>query len=203
MSEEIPLDEQPQCDPEFDADCELAGEVAEYTNEDGQYAVLFYGITAVVNSLLPTFLWFFWKDGGDALNVKSLLWWGWYAGWILHAALWLIPTILWPLTYLEVDFINYLFVFWANMIIAAPFSFYWVIATILFLAALFWEDPNKAGLLEHWLTFSIYLVIASLTGWVQLWYLEDVNLWYYLDVEPTEEEEEVVAAVEEEFMTAF
>lgn len=200
MSEEIPVTDQPICDPEIDVDCEvMEAEMDMYEPGDGDLAVLLYGVTAIVNSLAPVLLWFFWKEGGEALDKKSLIWWGWYAAWILHLILWAVPTVLYPLTFIDIDFINYLFVFWANLIIAAPFSFYWMTAAVFFMAALLWEEPNKVSMLEHWLTFAGYTVIGAGTTFVQVWYLEDLNMWYYLSgmVEEAEEEEEIEEVAED------
>lgn len=199
MSEEIPVADMPLCDPEIDVDCEMMEEMYEpYSSDDGNLALYLYGGVAVVNSLAPILLWFFWKEAGEALVKKSLLWWGWYAAWILHLTLWGIPTILFPLTFIGVDFINYLFIFWANLIIAAPFSFYWLTAGVFFVAALLWEEPNQVSMLEHWLTFAAYTVIGAGTSYVQLWYLEDLNMWYYIgDSMDMPEMEEVEEATEE------
>lgn len=202
MSEEIPVTDQPICDPEIDVDCEVMEmESDSYHPDDGQLALYLYGGVAVINSLAPVLLWFFWKEAGEALERKSLLWWGWYAAWVLHLALWGLPTILFPLTFIGVDFIDYLFIFWANLIIAAPFSFYWMTAGVFFMAALLWEEGNTVSMLEHWITFAAYVIIGAGTSYVQLWYLEDLNLWYYLgdQTEEVEAEEVVEEVVEEGF----
>lgn len=203
MSEEVPVTDMPVCDPEIE-DCEMMAPMDEpYHPDDGALAHLLYGSVAVVNSLAPVLLWFFWKEGGEALERKSLLWWGWYAAWVLHLALWGVPTILFPLTFIDVDFINYLFVFWANLILAAPFSFYWMTAIVFFLAALLWEEGHTVSMIEHWITFGAYLIIAGGTSFVQIAYLEDLNYWYYLsemvaDEEMVEETEDAAEEIVEE-----
>jgi len=195
MSEEILEGEQPLCDPEFDEDCVVEEMSAPYTQEDGQMAVLYYGIIAIVNAFTPSLLWFFWKRGGLELNEKSLIWWGWYGAWILHASLWGVPALLFPFTYLGVDFVNYFYVFWANLIVAAPFSLYWLVAMVFLLAAILFEEPNMTDQMEHWLTFAAYAIIAGGTSFIQLWQLQNLNMWYYLDglmdMEPEVIEEEV------------
>lgn len=51
------------------------------------------------------------------------------------------------------------------------------------------------------MTWVAYLIMAAGTSYVQLMYIEDLSMWYYLGDDAVEEEEveEVLEEVEEEF----
>lgn len=125
-----------------------------------------YGAVGVVNSALPSLLWFFWKEQGGALTIDSLLYWGWQAAWIVHTTCWSIIALLFGFTSFRLAWVDQMFMFWANMISAAPFSLYFAVETVLFLATLFWEEPNKAGEVEHWITLGVYTVFAGATSFI-------------------------------------
>jgi len=197
------------CDPEWEY-CEMASWDRqtdmwnmEYEAKDGDFAVLVYGLTALVNVALPAILWWVWQEGGDRLEKYSAFWYTWYIGTLTHISLWGGILIMWPLTYLDVDVINYAFIMWASLISVAAISIYWVIIGGLSVS-LYVYNPLEAmtSKMEQWITLGVYALFAGLTGATQLMFLYLLMNWYYVNpylegaydmemMEEVEEEEEI------------
>ena len=196
MSEENQVIEAEYCDPEFEL-CKQEWNDSmwdnwEYTPSDGDLAVIIQGSLGVVNVALPILLWYLYQNGGDRLVEESLFWYTWYIGWITHAALWGGIVILWPLTYLDVDVLNYTYVMLSNVIMFAGPAAYWAIIGSFLGAVITYNEYSAAvSYAEYWITLGVYALLAGGTAIGQFMMAYPLNFWYYVNPEIEAQEQEV------------
>ena len=154
-------------------DCDVALEDCEQTMDEPnlEVAVHLTGSVVLVNAVLPTLLWWLWRRPGDdiakimAFEDNKLYLYGWWAMWIGHLAYFGIPALLYPMTFFGVDGLDYMFVFWMNVILYSPIILYSLTA-ILLLAGAAQDQGTIITQTEVWSVTVGYWTLASITGFV-------------------------------------
>jgi len=182
----MPTGQDQFCDPEFEL-CQASWndpmfDGYMYAPWMGDLAVLIYGIIGVINVATPILLYVLYQEMGDRLAEKSAFSYAWRFGSMTHVFLFGLIALLWPFTYLNVDFINWTFLMWANIITFAAITVYWVIIGVL--ATSIWTYnalDAKTSLTEQWITLGVYALFAGITGAAQIIFMYPLNYWYYVN----------------------
>ena len=110
----------------------------------------------------------------------------WEIFWHSSLSAWGLPAGLYLLSYSgllsesNLDLINYVFTWIVeDMLIALPFTLYWVLAVGFFLVAYVHTPSKKEPDSLVWDTAWYYLLFSGMTAFCQLWFHGKLQAWYY------------------------
>ena len=99
--------------------------------------------------------------------------------WVGHLLFFGLPASLYPLTFFGVDALDFLFVANMNMITYIPIVLFVAVALMLYYSAAHVTEDAYISKSEPWIVAGVYTVLAVVTGFVQIFYNDDLNAWYY------------------------
>ena len=197
------------CVPGLDSDCSFPDPAEqeagyEFKVVDGwdrqDVAVILHGLIAIANVGLPIWLRFYVVQyqllpslsqyASDYFGVCGILYWVvWQAFWTIHGTIFVVPAILWLLTYTGWMFAVKGFVYFLNMTYFATFILYpiefaaFAFATSPYLTkSISDRDFARFGQHGEWWSPFVWFGLAFTTSWIQLTFNKDLNR--YLEGEP-------------------
>ena len=79
-----------------------------------------------------------------------------------------------------------------NLITYTPIVLFAIVGLMLYIGAAIVTESTYITKTEVWVVAAVYTVFASATGFIQIHYNSDLNVWYFDRVEEIEKEEENV-----------
>jgi len=170
-------------------------------SRQGNLGLALYGAVALVNVALAITIWFAYLataytcvDPNDPLNASQenyfclyshdLWWYTWFSAFVVHLGLWATVLVLWPVSYIgSYTPLRFLRVF-CLFSLAGPYGLYEGVLIAMLFA--FIIDTDSSGHVERgyqsrsgliWTGIYFGWVVAS--GFIQIWFLPDINDWFY------------------------
>ena len=150
----------------------------EYDPAKSLGALVLHGLLAIINTVVPITLWYTWKAGGANMNQTNTFYWAWFIFWVSHLTLWGFPALMFFFTFWELDIANRIFLFSIDAISIAPFSVYLIDWIMFLVAAILNSDDANDVVIEVWVTWAIYTVLAGISATVQIIARQQLNEWY-------------------------
>ena len=155
-------------------------------------------MVALVNTIVPPILWFkkfqYSTPSTEFSNYKNTYWalvailyyMTWFLFWVLHPAVFLVPAMLFPLTFFKMEKLNRAYVEIFNYAWYAISAMYPLFLVIFFFATspyFLKTDLERAqegfGRRNEDVSFYMYWSIIFINAVVQLGYNRKLNEWYY------------------------
>ena len=152
--------------------------------DNSMLAVHLTGVVVLLNSLLPTILWWVWRNPAGktsqtvAFYQNKIYYYGWTAMWIGHLTVYGLPSLFYLCTFFNVDLIKYIFVMSMNTIQDMPFVMFGFTSLMLVLGAVN-RTQGTFSTAEVWSVPSVYIIVSAATGFIQKYFNKTLNRWYF------------------------
>ena len=99
--------------------------------------------------------------------------------WVGHLLFFGLPAFLYPLTFFGVDALDFLFVANMNLITYIPIILFVFVALELWYGAAHITEDAYISKNDPWIVAGVYTALAIVTAFVDIFYNDDLNAWYF------------------------